>query len=113
MTYRATVEGNYKSRLYINLIFFKIARGWRTDPFKWSQDVATPNIRLSTFPVKNLPIEVFFEADPTGVTASLRLANYDVPLIHQSFPVGGAQSFHWEPVKGVIVDGTASFVQVS
>lgn len=113
MTYQAKIEGTYKSRLYINLIFFKIARGWRTDKFSWSQQVAVPEIHLDFVPVKNVPIAIALDVTSGGVDFGIKVLSQNFPIERVSFS-GASKAFHWEPWKGVIIDGTASFAaQVS
>lgn len=108
MAYLAKVEGTYRSRVYINLILFKIVRGWRTDRFSWSQTVSVPEIHAAWAPVKNVPVAVSLDVTPAGVDFGLQVLSENFPIEHVSF-TAGSKSFHWEPIKGVILDGVASF----
>ena len=111
MTYLATVEGVYKSRLYINLILFKIARGWRIDRFSWSKQVDIPQLKIDYEPLKNVPLGVTLQVSESGVDFGLEVLNHDIPIEHLSFPEG-SKNFHWQPLKGVVIDGAASFQKV-
>ena len=108
MNYQATIQGTYKTKLYINLIFFKIVRGWRTDPFSWSQTVDAPEIHLAFAPLKNVPVAISLDVTAAGADFGLQVLSQNFPIEHVSFS-GPSRTFHWEPWKGVILDGTATF----
>jgi|SRR5579862_262232 len=112
MSYLASITGTYKTRLYINLILFKIVRGWRTDNFSWSQQVDLPELHLAFAPIKNVPIAISLDVTAGEV-------DFGVQVLSQNFPIerikvsSGSQTLHWEPLKGVVIDATASFTSVS
>ncbi|HVT12827.1 MAG TPA: hypothetical protein VHE55_11215 [Fimbriimonadaceae bacterium] len=111
MAYLAKVEGTYRTRVYINLILFKIVRGWRTDRFSWSQNVSAADAHFAWAPVKGVPVAVALDVTPTGVEFGLQVLTEDFPISRVNFS-SGSKSFHWEPIKGVILDGVASFTAV-
>ena len=112
MNYQATIQGTYKTRVYINFIFFKIVRGWRTDNFSWSQTVSAPEIHLAFAPLKNVPIAISLDVTASGADFGVQVLSQNFPIEHISF-AGPSQTFHWEPWKGVLLDGTATFSQVT
>ena len=108
MTFQASITGTYKTKVYINFILFKVVRGWRTDTFSWSQQVTEPELHLDLSPIKNLPIAIALDVTPTGVEFGIQVLSQDFPIEHISF-TSGSKAFHWEPIKGVLIDATASF----
>lgn len=112
MAFLAKIDGTYKSKVYINLIFFKIVRGWRTEAFSWSQRVESPELHLAWAPIRNLPLAISLDVTPLGADFGLQVLSENFPIEHVAF-TGASEAFHWEPLKGVIVDGVASFAQAT
>ena len=108
MPYTATIEGTYRTRVYINLILFKIARGWRTDRFSWSHQLPALDAHLSFVPLQTVPIAVAVYLTPTGAELHLKVLSADFPVATVFLGSGLTKAFHWEPLKGVILDATVS-----
>ena len=102
--FTAKIEGTYKSKVYIDLFFFKIVRGWRTDHFTFAQSVGTPEFHTSWVPVKNIPVALSLDVSQTGIDFGLQVLSQDFPIQHVTFPSGGSASIHWTPIKGVQIE---------
>lgn len=111
MQYQARIEGTYKTKVYIDLIIFKIVRGWRTDRFAWSQTVDAPEIHLAWAPVRNVPIAVSLDVTAAGADFGIQVLSQHFPVEHLSF-ASGSKTLHWQPLKGVVIDATATFTKV-
>lgn len=108
MNYLITFSGVVRTKVYINLILFKIVRGWRADPFHFSTIVDGPKAKWRVTP-RGIPLALEVETTKDGAHAELfalglELAQYDV-----SFPEAGHGDIHWEPLRGVVIDGAISF----
>lgn len=112
MQYTAKIAGTYKSKIYIDLIFFKIVRGWRTDSFSYSQVVNAPDFHEAFQPLKNVPIALALDVTPTGADISLQLLNESFPIEHFAFPSSGSMPINWQPLKGVVIAATASLTPI-
>jgi hypothetical protein len=112
MTYIASIDGTYKSKVYVNLILFKIVRGWRTDRFKWSYPLSGPDAHLSYSPVAGVPLSVAVDIGAVGASFHLKVLSADFPVTSVSFSDAAHGEIHWAPWKGVTIDATVSITQV-
>lgn len=108
MTYTAKIEGTCRNKVYINLLFFKIVRGWRTDAFSWEHSFEEPDIHVELAPIKGVPLAISLDVTPLGADFGISILSEKVPLKHIRFEAGST-TFKWEPVKGVVIEGLASF----
>jgi hypothetical protein len=112
MTYLASIDGTYKSKVYVNLILFKIVRGWRTDRFTWSAALPGPDAHLSYSPIAGVPVSIALDLGPMGADVHLKVLSADFPVISVSLAGAGNTQVHWSPLKGVTIDAAVSIAQV-
>jgi hypothetical protein len=108
MNYYARIEGVYRHRTRINFLFFSVAGPWKSETFTFERMLAEPLGEWTWQPMASLPVSVSAKLSPQIAEFRLRLLDQPIGVHRISLPVQGSQRFHFEPVKGNIVEGTAS-----
>src|ERR1044072_2096642 len=110
MAYLAKVDGIYRFRVRAKILWFWVVYPWQSQAFAWQQVVNVPELHLSYSPVKGVPVSLALDADETGAHFGIKVSGgpalWGEPV---HVPAGVGQAFRFEPWKGVIVEGTASF----
>jgi hypothetical protein len=103
------IQGTYRSRLYINLILFRIARGWKEERFE--RMFTLPDAHRAEFEIPGLPVK--FDATlyrnqfgEWWVTLGIGGNGYSLGHVNPSNSNIGPLMFKAEPIKGVILEGT-------
>ena len=108
MSYLARIEGVYRHRTRINLLLFSIVGPWKTDTFTFERAVPELAGDWTWQPAASVPLSVTVALSSDGADFRLRLLDRPVSVQHFRIPNLGNKRFHFEPVKGNIVEGSAS-----